>query len=494
MKIIDCFMLNDELEMLEYRLSTLYKHVDYFVLVESNVTHQGAPKPIYYALYKDRFEKYNDKIIHILTTDIPKNINDENVINKTIYYTDEYHYREQLQRTKIIEGLKQLSLDYEDIVLVSNIDEIPDPESFKELTKYLPMSPVIYRQTWFVWNKNTKHSNKWYGTTAFYYTHIIQNNNILNETKLVSKIKNFEDYFYVDYGWHLNWFGNQKTLINKIFNSSKLEYQHKFFTRKKYLRDLSRDNKFPNPNPDIVKYLKETSISELPKNYDEIPHYDANELPNIYDCFIYDGQVETLKLRLSELYEAVDYFIILEGSLNNKNYLFPLISSELEKYDDKIVYIQLEDYTTLSENSYLYEIDKIKDALFYLNLNDNDFIYFSEIECIPEFDSFEINFFDFERYELDFVSLKMRHFYQDFKHDIDEPYWGTILTNWSKLKNNKLSDFFLLRSEPVHSIVSYRGWFLCNFENDNDTVDLNKVIYNKEWDYYPTNKDFWGKY
>ncbi len=61
MKIIDTFMFNDELDLLESRLEYLYDHVDHFVLVESNVTHRGAPKTIFYSLYKDRFEKYQDK-------------------------------------------------------------------------------------------------------------------------------------------------------------------------------------------------------------------------------------------------------------------------------------------------------------------------------------------------------------------------------------------------------------------------------------------------
>lgn len=493
MKIIDCFMLNDELDMLEYRLSTLYEHIDYFVLVESNVTHRGVPKPIYYSLYKDRFEKYNDKIIHVLTTDIPKKIHDVNFVNNTLYYTDGYNYREQLQRSKIIEGLKELSLDYEDIVLVSDIDEIPNPSSFSKLLKYLPMAPVVYRQMWLVWNKNTKHKKKWYGTCAFYYTHIIQNKNVLNETKLVSKVKNFNDYFYIDSGWHLSWFGNQKRLINKIYTSSNLEYDHPFFTKKKYLRDLAISKRFPNPIPTRLEYLNDTTISELPKNYDKIPHYDANDLPLVYDCFVYNGEVETLKIRLEELYNIVDYFVILEGSLNKENYLFPLIKSDLEQYDDKIIYVQLEDYTNLSYDSYLYEVDKIKDTLSYLNLKDNDFIFFSEIECIPSFETFEVNFFEFETYELEFVSLKMRHFYEDFEHEIDEPYWGTILTNWSILKNNRLSDFFLSKNEPVYSIISYRGWFLCNFENNNNLVDFDKLISKSDWDYYPSNKYFQNK-
>jgi Glycosyltransferase family 17 len=42
--VIDCFTFNDELVLLEVRLSALDSVVDRFVLVEADLTHQGIPK------------------------------------------------------------------------------------------------------------------------------------------------------------------------------------------------------------------------------------------------------------------------------------------------------------------------------------------------------------------------------------------------------------------------------------------------------------------
>ena len=44
MKIFDCFMYFDEEVVLEVRLNTLNKHVDYFVIVESKFTHKGEQR------------------------------------------------------------------------------------------------------------------------------------------------------------------------------------------------------------------------------------------------------------------------------------------------------------------------------------------------------------------------------------------------------------------------------------------------------------------
>ena len=71
MKIYDCFNFFNELDLLEIRLNTLKDSVDYFVIVESNVTHSGQFKPLYYEENKERFKSFEDKIIHYVVMNTP---------------------------------------------------------------------------------------------------------------------------------------------------------------------------------------------------------------------------------------------------------------------------------------------------------------------------------------------------------------------------------------------------------------------------------------
>ena len=64
MKIFDCFMYFDEEVVLDIRLNTLDKYVDYFVIVESNFTHKGDKRALEFNHKK--FEKFKDKIIYIV--------------------------------------------------------------------------------------------------------------------------------------------------------------------------------------------------------------------------------------------------------------------------------------------------------------------------------------------------------------------------------------------------------------------------------------------
>lgn len=85
MKVFDTFRFFNELELLELRLNILNDVVDFFVLTESPFTISGNEKPLYYLENKDKFSKFNDKIIHNITETIPTDFSD--YIEKKQYHT-----------------------------------------------------------------------------------------------------------------------------------------------------------------------------------------------------------------------------------------------------------------------------------------------------------------------------------------------------------------------------------------------------------------------
>ena len=74
MTIFDTFTFYNELDLLELRLNILGDVVDYFVINEANITFTGKPKPLYYQENKERFKKWEDKIIHHVTIDDNKTL------------------------------------------------------------------------------------------------------------------------------------------------------------------------------------------------------------------------------------------------------------------------------------------------------------------------------------------------------------------------------------------------------------------------------------
>ena len=72
MKIYDCFMYFDEEVVLDLRLNSLDKFVDYFVIVESIFTHKGEKRDLNFN--DKKFEKFKDKIIYLVYDKQPNDL------------------------------------------------------------------------------------------------------------------------------------------------------------------------------------------------------------------------------------------------------------------------------------------------------------------------------------------------------------------------------------------------------------------------------------
>ncbi len=110
-RVYDCFSFNDELDMLELRLAEMGPAVDRFVLVEARHTHAGLQKPLHFAENRARFAAHADRIVHVVVEDDPGGF---------------AWRREAHQRDAIARGLA--GADPDDLVLVSDVDEILRPE------------------------------------------------------------------------------------------------------------------------------------------------------------------------------------------------------------------------------------------------------------------------------------------------------------------------------------------------------------------------------
>jgi len=115
-RVFDCFQFYNELDLLEMRLAELAPVVDRFVLVEARYTHAGDPKPLFFGDNRQRFAAWLDRIEHVVVEDDPGGF---------------AWRREGHQREAIMRGLGGAGPD--DIVLISDVDEIPRRETIATL-------------------------------------------------------------------------------------------------------------------------------------------------------------------------------------------------------------------------------------------------------------------------------------------------------------------------------------------------------------------------
>jgi beta-1,4-mannosyl-glycoprotein beta-1,4-N-acetylglucosaminyltransferase len=189
---VDAFMFYNEFDVLELRLELLDKYVDTFVLVESEVTHVGGPKPLYFQENKERYAKWLPKIRHVIVTaaEAPKEI-------------DPWH-RETHQRHCILKGLEGIPDD--EVVLISDVDEIPDLSKFtgEELVTAFHMHLFIYSLDYITTIE------EWIGTVATSCAMVRKNGpNVFRQNRWrFPRIQNA--------GWHLSYFGDAAHVHNKL--------------------------------------------------------------------------------------------------------------------------------------------------------------------------------------------------------------------------------------------------------------------------------------
>lgn len=187
------FMLRDELDMLEAQLFENYDRVHRFIVIEATRTHTGGSKPLHYDACKSRFEPYADKIIHVVCDYLPD-----------AQQVPDPWVRERMQRDAGQAAYMHLT-DPDDIIIVSDIDEIPSSEAFaQEPAPYLggnlylrfatvdtPASPGVMQVL-----ARAAHAGS------------------------VDRLRQVRESLpsYDRAGWHLSWFGGQGAIREKIAN------------------------------------------------------------------------------------------------------------------------------------------------------------------------------------------------------------------------------------------------------------------------------------
>lgn len=196
MKVFDCFTFFNELELLDLRLMAMYDNVDYLILVEADKTHRGEPKEFIFELNKRKFEKYLDKLVYIKVKDLPlhKGLGD--------------WAAENFQRNCINRALDDLAVE-DDIILVSDIDEIPNYNTVSEHFNEKEFVTLVHRLYYYYVNCSV--SFPWYGPVMYKYKHGILPNDMRNLAAFGPRNK-----VVLEGGWHYSYTGGPLRIKKKI--------------------------------------------------------------------------------------------------------------------------------------------------------------------------------------------------------------------------------------------------------------------------------------
>ena len=127
--IYDCIPFFNELDILKLRMKILAPYVDRFVLEESTVTFSGEPKEMTFAKNRSMFAEFEDKITYVAVDDSP-------LSGVTT------HERDNFQKNRLIRGLEGCKPD--DIIILSDVDEIPDPKTLVKILENFDPSKIYH--------------------------------------------------------------------------------------------------------------------------------------------------------------------------------------------------------------------------------------------------------------------------------------------------------------------------------------------------------------
>ena len=243
--IIDVFPFYNEIELLTYRLDILYPYVDKFVITESTKTFSGNEKKLYFNENKEKFEKYADKIIHLIDPDL-----DSNSVNS---WKNEYH-----QRNYPIQTLRNMNLSDRDIIINTDLDEIPNPNIIANITTILNRPIMALQMDLYYYTLEYKVDYLCGAPKVMYYGFLKNINNIEASRNTGCPVIN-------NGGWHMSFFGNPEFIINKLKSYAHTEYSN-------LVNNSDEVNKYISSNQSIIPGLKITYIpldqnSNLPPNY-----------------------------------------------------------------------------------------------------------------------------------------------------------------------------------------------------------------------------------
>ena len=284
MKIFDCFMYFDEDLLLDIRLHTLDKYVDFFVIVESKFNHKGDARNLKFEINK--FKKFKNKIVYLMQEDEPKKINtiketDSEDVKSTKYILNAVK-RENSQRNYINYGLNKA--EQSDWIIISDLDEIPKLDNFD--FKDTKSKFVFFKQEMIYYKLNLKYNNfSWVGSRACKKKDLISPQwlrNIKDKNypwwrldTLFSNNKFNNINFIEKGGWHFSYIKTPEQIEKKLqsylhhreydLNPLGLDNIKKLINEKKAIYNLQHDQRSLNKMGSGEK-LKKINIDSLP-NY-----------------------------------------------------------------------------------------------------------------------------------------------------------------------------------------------------------------------------------
>ncbi|KAF5755181.1 putative beta-1,4-mannosyl-glycoprotein 4-beta-N-acetylglucosaminyltransferase [Helianthus annuus] len=255
-KVYDAVLFNNEIDMLTIRWKELHPYVTQFVLLETNSTFTSIPKPHYFAINRERFDFAEPRLTY-------------GTIGGRFKKGENPFVEEAYQRVALDQLLKIAGIEDGDLLIMSDVDEIPSAHTIDLLRWCDGPPPILHlnlNNYLYSFEFNVDHSS-WRASVHQYqkgktrYAHYRQT-----------------DYLLAESGWHCSFCFRKIT--DFVFKMK--AYSHTDRVRLSHFLDPKRIQNVICNGDDLYDMLpEEYTFKDIIAKMGPIPHsYSAVHLPS----------------------------------------------------------------------------------------------------------------------------------------------------------------------------------------------------------------------
>ncbi|CAM8985087.1 unnamed protein product [Rhodiola kirilowii] len=254
-RVYDAVVFNNEVEMLTIRWQEMSAYVDEFVLLESNSTFTGLPKPLIFESNKKKFEFVKSRLTY-------------GKIGGRFRKGENPFVEEAYQRVALDQLLRVAGIKDDDLLIMSDVDEIPSSHTINLLRWCDDIPPILHLQL-----RNYLYSFEFYQDDTSWRASI--HRYVKGKTRYAHYRQS--DLLLADSGWHCSFCFRR--ISDFVFKMK--AYSHSDRIRYPYFLNPKRIQDVICQGADLFDMLpEEYTFRELIGKMGNIPHsYSAVHLP-----------------------------------------------------------------------------------------------------------------------------------------------------------------------------------------------------------------------
>ncbi|KAL0344044.1 UNVERIFIED_CONTAM: hypothetical protein Sangu_1291800 [Sesamum angustifolium] len=179
-RVYDAVLFSNEVDMLMIRWKELYPYITQFVLLESNSTFTALPKPLNFAINRDKFKFVEPRLTY-------------GKVGGRFRRGENPFIEEAYQRLALDQLLRIAGIEDDDLLIMSDVDEIPSRHTVDLLRWCNDIPPILHLQL-----RNYLYSFE------FQYDHLSWRASVHRYQSGTTRYAHYRqtDYLLSDSGWH----------------------------------------------------------------------------------------------------------------------------------------------------------------------------------------------------------------------------------------------------------------------------------------------------